>query len=128
MSSQLGFLAGSVLVSGAGLVLALMAGPAIRTDLMWGVGLAAVLQIPLGWVTIRSIGTNRFQLVWSSGMLARLAVVALTALVLVPANGWRLGSVLGALVATLVALLLVEAVTAMREHAVKRNDGATSYS
>jgi hypothetical protein len=46
----------------------------------------------------------------------------------VPANGWTLGSVLGALVATLVALLLVEAVTAMREHAVKRHDGATSYT
>ena len=128
MSSQLGYLAGSMLVSGAGLVLALMSGPAIRTDLMWGVGLAAVLQIPLGWLTIRSIGTNRFQLVWSLGMLARLAVVALTALVLVPANGWRLGSVLGGLVATLVALLLVEAVTAMREHAGKRHDGATLYS
>jgi hypothetical protein len=128
MSSQGGYLAGSVLVCGAGLVVALLTGSTIQTDLLWGVGLAALLQIPLGWFTIRSIGTNRFQLVWSSGMLARLAMVALTALVLVPANGWRVGSVLGALVATLVALLLVEAVAAMREHAVKRHDGATSYS
>ena len=124
----MGYLAGSVLVCGAGLIVALLAGPAIQTDLLWGVGLAAVLQIPLGWFTIRSIGTNRFQLVWSFGMLARLAFVALTALILVPANRWKLGSVLGALVATLVALLLVEAVTAMREHAVKRHDGATSYT
>lgn len=128
MSSQAGYLTGSVLVCGAGLVVALLADPATQSELLWGVGLAAVLQIPLGWFTIRSIGTNRFQLVWSSGMLARLAFVALTALVLVPANGWRLGSVLGALVITLVALLLVEAVTATREHAVKRHDGATSYS
>lgn len=128
MRSQAGYLTGSVLVCGAGLVVALLADPATQSELLWGVGLAAVLQIPLGWFTIRSIGTNRFQLVWSSGMLARLAFVALTALVLVPANGWRLGSVLGALVITLVALLLVEAVTATREHAVKRHDGATSYS
>jgi O-antigen/teichoic acid export membrane protein len=128
MSSQVGYLAGSVLVCGAALAFALFSGPAIQTDLLWGVGLAASIQIPLGWFTVRSVGTNRFQLVWSAGMLARLAIVALTALVLVPANAWRVGSVLGALVATLVALLLVEAVTAMREHAVKRHDGATSYS
>jgi hypothetical protein len=128
LSWQIGYLAGSILVCGAGLVVALLAGSTIQTDLLWGVGLAAVLQIPLGWFTIRSIGTNRFQLVWSSGILARLAVVALAALILVPANGWRLGFVLGAMVATLVALLLVEAVTAMREHAIKRHDGATSYS
>jgi hypothetical protein len=123
-----GYLTGSILVCGAGLGLALRAGPAIRTDLLWGVGLAAALQIPLGWFTIRSIGTDRFQLVWSSGVLARLAFVALTALVLVPGNGWRLGVVLGALVVTLVALLLVEVVTAMREQAVQRHDGATSCS
>jgi hypothetical protein len=117
MSSPTGYLVGSVLVCCGGLGVALLVPPPSRADLLWGVGLAAVLQIPLGWLTIRAIGTNRFQLVWSSGMLARLAIVALTALVLVPANGWRLGSVLGALVATMVALLLVEALTAMREHA-----------
>jgi uncharacterized membrane protein len=86
-----------------------------------GVLLGLVVQVPLVWWTLRSIGTERFQLVWVAGMLIRLAVVAITGLVLVPAFGWRMAPVLGALVVTLLVLLLAEAVTALREHSGTRD-------
>ena len=76
----------------------------------------AHVQAPLGWWTLRSIGTPRFQLVWSLGMLLRLAILAVAGVILVPALGWRTGPALGTLVGAMVALLLVEAVSAMREH------------
>jgi hypothetical protein len=81
-----------------------------------GVLLGLVVQAPLGWWTLRSIGTERFQLAWVSGMLIRLSLLAITGLVLVPALGWRMAPALGALVATVLALLLVEVVTAWQEH------------
>jgi len=49
-------------------------------------------------------------------MLVRLGIVGLTGMWLVPAFGWEMGPALGALVAAMMALVMVEAVTAMREH------------
>jgi hypothetical protein len=49
-------------------------------------------------------------------MLLRLAILAVAGVILVPALGWRTGPALGTLVGGMVALLLVEAVSAMREH------------
>jgi hypothetical protein len=46
----------------------------------------------------------------------RLTVVLIAGLVVVPALGGRAGPMLGAMVGVLVALLLVEGVTALREH------------
>ena len=40
-----------------------------------GGGVGLVLQTPLGWWAIQSIGTERFMAVWTLGMLVRLAVV-----------------------------------------------------
>lgn len=114
------YLAGLVLVGLAGTGLILVVPSAIRLEVAWGLLIAIALQAPLGWWTIRSIGRQQFQLVWSLGMLIRLAVLGLTGLVLVPGLGWHVGPTLGTLVATMVALLLVEAVTAVREHSWKK--------
>jgi hypothetical protein len=105
---------GVVVVLGSVLILVLP--PALRRDAAWGGLIALGLQAPLGWWTIRSIGMPRFQLVWTVGMGIRLAAVAVTGLVLVPIFGWDSVAVLGALVAALLLLLSVEAVTAVREH------------
>jgi hypothetical protein len=101
-------------VAGAGLVLAVA--PDIRDEIAWSFLMGLAIQAPLGWWTVQSIGTRRFQLVWSMGMLVRLAIVGLAGLALVPALGWRMGPALGTLVAVMVGLLLVEAVAAVREH------------
>jgi hypothetical protein len=110
------YLIGFALVGTVGAGLALASGPDLRDEVAWGVLLGLLVQAPLGWWTLRSIGTEGFQLVWVAGMVIRLAIVAITALILVPAFGWRMVPVLGGLVATLLALLLVEVVTALREH------------
>jgi hypothetical protein len=110
------YLVGVGLVAVGGVGVLLMLPPAIRADAARGAATALALQAPLGWWALRSIGTPRFQLVWAMGMVIRLAGVAAAALVLVPALGWDGVPVLGALVAALVLLLLVEAVTALREH------------
>lgn len=103
----------------AGLLGALIASavePAIRREVVGGIVIGLVVQAPLGWWTLRNIGTERFQVVWVTGMVIRLALVAITGLVLIPALRWRLAPALGALVATVLALLLVEVVTASLEH------------
>jgi hypothetical protein len=110
------YLVGAALVAVAGAGVILMLPAAVRTQAAGGAAIALALQAPLGWWVLRSIGTARFQLVWTLGMLARLAMVAVTGLILVPALGWNVGPVLGALVAALLLLLLVEAVTAVGEH------------
>jgi heme A synthase len=110
------YLAGVAAVGAVGAVIALLVGPDLRDEVMFGVLLSLLIQVPLGWWTVRSIGTERFQLVWVVGMIIRLAVVALTGLVLAPEFEWKTVPVLAALVTTLLALLLVEAVTALREH------------
>jgi hypothetical protein len=62
------------------------------------------------------IGTEKFQLVWVGGMLLRLALVGLAAVILSRQYRWEAGTFLMAFVATLLVLLLVEAVTAVQEH------------
>ena len=86
------------------------------SETAWGVLLGVVIQAPLTWLTLRSIGTERFQLIWVSGMLIRLAALAFAGLILVPALNWRMGPALGSLLGTLLALLLVEVVAAARAH------------
>jgi hypothetical protein len=104
---------GAVAVIGA--MLAWLLGADLRAEVGFGVLIGLVVQAPLGWWTIRSIGTERFQLVWVIGMIVRLAVVVIAGLVLAPEYGWHTVATLAALVATLLVLLLVEAVTALRQ-------------
>src|SRR5919106_1987111 len=107
---------GLAAVAVLGAVVAALAGPAFRTEIIIGVLGGLLVQAPLGWWTLSSIGTERFQLVWVGGMVIRLAVVAFAALVLAPEYRWQTGAMLLALVGTLLVLLFVEAATAVRGH------------
>ena len=87
-----------------------------RPGMAWGLIVGLLLQAPLGWWTLRAIGTDRFLTVWMLGILVRLAVVAVAALTVIPALGDAAAPMLVTMVGVLVALLLVEGVVAMREH------------
>jgi hypothetical protein len=110
------YLSGLALVGLGFAMLALAVSPELREEVGWSVALAIVIQAPLGWWTLRSIGRPGFQLIWSLGMLVRFAALGLAGLVLVPALGWQMGPALGTLVAAMMALVVVEVVTAVREH------------
>ncbi len=110
------YLAGVGVVAVAAATLAGLVPAADRAAYWWGVGVGVVLQLPLGWWAIQSVGTSRFMAVWTLGMLARLTTVLVTGLIVQPAMGSRAGPMLGAMVGVLVALLAVEGVTAFREH------------
>jgi 4-amino-4-deoxy-L-arabinose transferase-like glycosyltransferase len=115
--STRGLYGGSLAVVAAlGAVVVGLASPDIRPELASGIGLGLLVQAPLGWFTVRSVGTERFQLVWVLGMVIRLAVVALVALVLVPVVQWQMIPTLAALVATILVLLFVEVLTVMRHN------------
>lgn len=111
-----GYLAGVALVAAvaAGLTAAVPA--AIRAEVGWGAAVGLLLQAPLGWWALRSIGTERFLMVWGMGMVVRFAVVGIAGLALFPVLGGRAAPMLGSMVGVLVALLLVEGVTAFRDH------------
>jgi heme A synthase len=109
------YVLGLVAVGVIGAALAWVLGPELREEVAFGVLIGLLVQAPLGWWTVRSLGTERFQLIWMVGMVIRLAVVAIAGLVLAPAYGWHTVAIVAALVATLLVLLLVEAMTALRE-------------
>ena len=110
------YVAGVAAVGAAGL-LALAASPAAsRPGVAWGLGVGLLLQAPLGWWTLRSVATERFLTVWGLGTLVRFAVVAIAAFAVLPGGGSLAAPMLATMVGTLVALLLVEGVVAMREH------------
>ena len=81
-------------------------GPAVRLAL----GIALAVQGPLGWFLVGAIGTERFLLVWAVGIAARLAVVAASALLVVPKLGLPLAQTLFALVGVLMSFVVVEAI------------------
>ncbi len=116
MRLGLRYLTGVGIVAAGGVVV-MAAVPAVeRAVVGWGVVAGLVLQTPLGWWAIRSIGTDRFMVVWVLGMVVRLAVIGVAGLAVLPALGRRAGPMLGSMVGVLVALLLVEGLTALREH------------
>jgi len=102
------YLSGLLVVVAIGMVVVLAVSPDIRREVASGIGIALLVQAPLGWWTVRSVGTERFQLVWVLGMVIRLALVAIAGLVLVPELRWELVATLAALVATMLVLLVVE--------------------
>jgi hypothetical protein len=105
---------GAVAVAGLGVMAILPAGS--RPGMAWGLITGLLLQVPLGWWTLRAIGTDRFLTVWLLGILFRLAVVAVASFAVIPAAGEAAAPMLVTMVGILVALLLVEGVVAMREH------------
>ena len=115
MSSGRRYLIGFVLVALIGAGIAAWVRSELRDEIGWGVLIGLLVQAPLGWWTIRSIGKRRFLSVWAGGMLVRLLVLAISGFFLVPAFGWEMAPALGALLVTLVALLVLEIVIAMRE-------------
>lgn len=110
------YLVGLIVVAMIGAALVTVLPSSIRTEVAWAILLGLLVQAPLGWWTIRSIATGRFQLIWAAGMAIRLSVVFATGLVVVPTLGWQMGPALGALSVSLAVLLLVEVTTALREH------------
>ena len=100
----------------AGLVLMVIVPAGWRPGMAWGLIVGVLLQAPLGWWTLRAIGTERFLTLWVLGILVRLAVVAIAAFAVIPALGDAAAPMLVTMVGVLVALLLVEGVVAMREH------------
>ncbi len=116
MRLGLRYLTGVAVVAAGGAIATALVPAAERAVVGWGVGVGLVLQTPLGWWALRSIGTDRFMAVWGLGMLTRLTVVVVVGVAVLPVLGRRAGSMLGSMVGVLVALLLVEGVTALREH------------
>ena len=116
MRLGLRYLTGVAMVAAGGAVVATAVPAVDRAVVGWGVAVGLVLQTPLGWWAIRSIGTDRFMAVWGLGMLVRLTVVGVVGFAALPVLGRRAGPMLGSMVGVLVALLLVEGVTALREH------------
>ena len=116
MSLGLRYLAGVALVAAGGAVVTALAPPSDRVEVGWGVVVGLVLQTPLGWWAVRSLGTDGFMAVWGLGMLVRFTVVAVAGLAVLPVLGPRAGPMLLAMAGVLVALLVVEGVTALREH------------
>ena len=109
------YIAGVAAVGVAALGLMVVVPAAWRPSMAWGLGTGLLLQAPLGWWTLRSIGTDSFLMVWVLGILVRLAVVAIAAFALIPALGDAAAPMLVTMVGILVALLLVEGMVAMRE-------------
>jgi heme A synthase len=110
------YLAGVALVAILGAALVALVPADDRLRAAWGVVIGLVLQTPLGWWAVRSIGTERFMPIWGLGMVLRFTVVGVAGLAIIPALGPRAQPVLVAMVGILVALLVVEGVTALREH------------
>jgi heme A synthase len=109
------YLAGVAAVGAVGALLVLAVPETTRREVLWGAVVGLALQAPLGWWALRSLGSDHFMLSWGLGMLVRFTVVALAGLTVVPALGYDAGPMLGTMVGVLVALLLVEGVTAARE-------------
>jgi hypothetical protein len=82
----------------------------------WWLALALTLliQAPLGWRLVISLGTDRFLLIWVAGILLRLLAVAVTGLLVLPMLGWPAEPVLLTLVGFLVVSLAIEAVVALQ--------------
>lgn len=110
------YLLGVAAVGAGGAALAMAVPAAVRGQVLWGVVTGLVLQVPLGWWALRAIGTEQFLVVWGLGMVVRFTTVGIAGLVLVPALGGSAGPMLGSMVGVLVALLIVEGLTAVREH------------
>jgi hypothetical protein len=110
------YAAGVAAVAGLGLMALAAAPDHARPGIGWGLAVGLLLQAPLGWWTLRALGTERFLTVWGLGMLVRFGVVAVAAFALMPGPERLAEPMLLTMVGTLVALLLAEGTVAMREH------------
>jgi heme A synthase len=110
------YLAAMAVVSVAALAIGAVLPGAWRPGWWLALGLTLVVQGPLGWWLVVSIGTERFLAVWVLGILTRLALVALVGLVVIPAFGWPAAPALLALVGLLVVSLALEGIVSALQH------------
>ncbi len=109
--------AAGVAGAGAAGMMALASAPdSWRLGMIWGLLAGLLLQAPLGWWTLRSIGTERFLTVWGLGMLARLGVLLIAALALRGAPEPLAPAMLVTMVGVLLVLLVIEGAVAMLEN------------
>ncbi|MEO8200641.1 MAG: hypothetical protein ABI679_08995 [Gemmatimonadota bacterium] len=87
-----------------------------RTAALISVLVCLVIQGPLGWWLIRSVGTPRFLGVWVTGILTRFVILGGLALVVFPAQRWPLSPGLLIVGGVLFALLLLEGLALWLEH------------
>jgi hypothetical protein len=86
-----------------------------RPSLAVALALSMIVQIPLGFWLLASVGTERFLPVWVLGMLVRLTVVGVAGLALFPAFRWPAGPGLLGLVLLLAASLALEGLVLLLE-------------
>ena len=116
MSAGLRYLAAMAVVGSVAMAASAALPGAWRAGLWLALGITLLVQGPLGWWLVSSLGTERFLVVWVLGMLLRLAVVGLTGLVLVPTLGWPAAPTLLALVGFLVVSLALEGIVSALQH------------
>ena len=104
------YLVGVSAVAAAALLLSFVLPPDARTGVWLATALALLVQGPLGWWLVRTIGTERLQLVWAVGIAARFALVAACGFFVAPRLGLALAPLLFALVGVLMCCVVVEAV------------------
>ena len=104
------YVVGTTAVAAAALVLSFVLPPDARRAVWLATALALLVQGPLGWHVVRTIGTERLQLVWAVGIGARLALVAACGLVVAPRLALALAPLLFTLVGVLMGCVVVEAV------------------
>jgi hypothetical protein len=104
---------GGVLILFLGLLA--FAPPGWRPSLWLALGLAMVVQIPLGVWLLASLGSDRFLSVWVLGMLVRLALVGVAGLALFPAFRMPAAPGLISLVLLLTASLALEGLVLLLE-------------
>ena len=88
----------------------------VRREARIALLLALVVQVPLGWWLVESVGTSRMPAVWVVGMLARLGLVALAGLALVPGLGRRADGLLITLAHQRMVLVLLVGGVRMVQH------------
>lgn len=114
------YAAGLAFVAVAGVAIGAILPPDTRAGWWPALVLALVVQAPLGWWVIRSMGRPSFLVAWGVGLLARLALIALAAFLLVPQLGWPPAATLLSLAGLLLALLAVESVVLVLEQHAER--------
>lgn len=99
-------------VAGVGLAAAAAAAalPEYRTAVWVALGMALLVQGPLGWWLVRSLGSEGLLWVWGMGMITRVALLAAGAWIVAPRVGLAVGPLLMALASILLGLLGIEVI------------------
>ncbi|HEY6947217.1 MAG TPA: hypothetical protein VI297_00235 [Gemmatimonadales bacterium] len=116
MNAGARYLMGTALIALAAMAAGAIVPGSWRPGWWLALGIALVVQAPLGWWLMTSIGTERFLAVWALGILLRLVTVGLTGLVIVPGLGLPAAPALLALAGFLVASLVLEGIVSALQH------------